>query len=686
VTKTHVAFDIGGTFTDVVTIANGRLGARKVLSLLDQVGSDIVSIVYETEARPDIDSIMHATTICSNALIENKTARVGLLTTEGFRDTLELRAQRGPLDDSGAWRTAVLVPRDRVLELRERVYADGSVAIALDEEQVRDAVRRSLELKVDALAVCLLNSFQNASHELRVGEIIREMAPDLTVCLSSAVQPEIREYERTSTTVVNAALMPPVAHYLDRLEGQMASLDAPIVIMQSNGGITTSEAARRRPILSLESGPAGGVLAAARLARTMNIDRALAFDMGGTTAKACIIVDGQPLERVGGVVGAASTAGGQTRESGYSIQAPMIDLVEVGAGGGSIARNDLGVLRVGPHSAGADPGPICYSRGGVDPTVTDANVALGYVNPTTIAGGKIHIDRLAAVRALTELGAELEMDMLRTAYGVVSVANSVMMRALRGVTSERGHDPREFTMIAFGGGGAMHACAIAEAVGITTIVVPPLPGVFSAIGLLLADYRIDVVHSSARSLEHTSSQEILRVFEDLARSAEAEMIECGMPVTGLRFERRIDLRFSYQAEELSLDVPEAWDADLLIKRIGEEFDALHERQYGYVGTGDKIAVNFRLRAFARTSGPSFEDLAALAANAQPTASAPRSRSMYFGPEFGEVVTPVLRDVATGPPTDGPVVIEGDDATIVVLPQWNIRRTSLGALVLERMTQ
>lgn len=680
--KSKVTFDIGGTFTDVVTFAEGHLYTHKVLSLLDRVGSDVASMARSRGSEVEVDRFIHATTICSNAIIENTVSKAGLLTTLGFRDTLEMRNQRGPsMLDLNGQRMPVLIPRERVLEVRERILADGSVAMPLDEDRTRASIEKLLEFDVEAIAVCLLHSYCNPSHEIRVGELINEMAPHVAVCLSASLQPEIREYERTSTAVVNASLTPIVEVYVDRLESQLREFRAPLVIMQSNGGIMTAEEAKKRPVLCVESGPAAGVLAAARLATEIGERNVLSFDMGGTTAKACLIVGGLPFERPVGVVGSAFSIDTNSRRLGHTIRAPMIDLVEVGAGGGSIAWADQGVLRVGPRSAGADPGPACYGRGGAHPTVTDANVVLGYINPTSIAGGEIAIDKAAAVDAVSRLGASIGVEGLPLAYGIVSIANSVMMRALRSVTSERGLDPRGSTMIAFGGSGGLHACALAEAVGITRVIIPPSSGVFTAMGLLFADYRIDKVYSTVTLIRDSLSRELLDIYRELEVSALTEMKMSGLDVSQARFERKIDVRYVYQLDEVSLDLPDV-EPDALLDCISEAFEIIHERQFGYRGDAEKLLVNLRVRAICPVERPSFAQFNDHSNVAGSDLNYSRdSRDMYFGPQMGRISSAVRTRISITDEEQGPLVIEEDDTTIVVPPNWTVEDSPTGSLVL-----
>src|SRR5215472_7004638 len=425
----RVGFDIGGTFTDVIIRADdGRIHTGKVLSILDRVGEDVAAAVRPV-ARPDkIENFVHGTTVASNAVIEGTTARTALITTRGFRDELEMRGQRRPNIYDVNWeRLPALIPRSLRLEVNERVLGNGSVEQPLDLVQARAAIEKLVAQQVEAIAVCLINAYLNSVHERQLARLLAEIAPRTVVCLSSDIHPEMKEYDRASTTAINASLIPVVDRYLNRLEQTLSPLSDRMLVMQSNGGIMSAQAARSRPAYIIESGPAAGVLAAARLAAECGFGQVLSLDMGGTTVKACLIENGKPLEKPGGEIGAGVNAG--TRlfgGGGHVVRVPSIDIVEAGAGGGSIAwLDDSGALRVGPRSAGAEPGPVCYGYGGTEPTVTDANVVLGYMNPNAIAGSTLEINRDAAAAAIErQLAAPLGLNLLEVAYGITQVANS----------------------------------------------------------------------------------------------------------------------------------------------------------------------------------------------------------------------------------------------------------------------
>jgi len=686
----RVGFDIGGTFTDVIVVGDdGRLTTTKVLSLLDRVGEDIVGCVRQVDAQAQVEGFVHGTTIASNAVIEGTMARTGLITTKGFRDELEMRGQRRPNIYDVDWdRLPPLIPRSLRLEVEERILGDGSVERPLDLTAAEAVIKKLLAAEIEAIAVCLLNSYLNPSHERQLGRLIAALAPQKIVCLSCDIHPEIREYERTSTTVINASLIPVVDLYLNQLEQHLSTYSERVLIMQSNGGIMSAQAARRRPAYMIESGPAAGVLAAARLATETQQDRVLSFDMGGTTAKACLIEKGLPLEKSGGEIGAGATM--TTRlfgGAGHALRVPSLDIVEVGAGGGSIAWIDEGgVLRAGPHSASADPGPVCYGRGGQEPTVTDANVVLGYMNPEAIAGSSLAIDRQAAWDVIQQkIARPLNLDVLPAAYGITQVANATMMRALRAVSTERGRDPREFTLMAFGGAGPIHAAELAESLRMTQVQIPLYPGLFSALGLLLADYRHDYLRSVALALDQIDPQAILKEYEVLESNARIELTQEGIAADRVRFERQIDLKYGYQVAEMTLPFPEV-SLDELRPDLAELFTQAHRQAFGYDRDDSIELVSLRLRALASAGQLRFSDLIGQTPQYPQDANTngtPTTRSAYFGPDVGACETAIYRRADLTQEQPGPLIVEEPDTTVVVPPGWRIQRDAHANLTMCR---
>jgi len=685
----RIGFDIGGTFTDVIVLRDdGKLETAKVLSLLDRVGEDIVTCIRQSGASGHIDNFVHGTTIASNAVIEGTTAPTGYITTRGFRDDLEMRGERRPnLHDPNWVRTPPLVPRRLRLELSERILGDGTVERPLDVGEARQVIRALAAQNVEAIAVCLINAYLNPAHEREVAKLIlSELGPKVVVCLSSDIYPQIREYERASTTVINASLIPVVDRYLDQLEKHLSAYSNRLLVMQSNGGIMSSELARQKPAYMIESGPAAGVLAAARLAKEAGLDKVLSFDMGGTTAKACLIENGLPSEKAAGEIGGGvNVTTYQFYKGGHALRVPSLDIVEVGAGGGSIAWiDDGGALRVGPHSAGAEPGPVCYARGGKKPTVTDANVVTGYMNPSAIAGSMMRIDRQAAWDAIkNHIADPLRLDVYEAAYGISQIANAAMMRALRAVSTERGRDPRDFTLVSFGGAGPIHAAALAEDMEIAKVLVPVFPGLFSALGLLLADYRHDYIRSIVTPLATVDPDTILEHYEELQQVARDTMRGEGVPGEGVHFAHYIDLKYSYQLQELSIPSPASDDSATLLGKLAARFREAHEQAFGY-NTDDPIElVSLRLRALATVGEMKFSELAAKIAPSSGAMARSEPRKAFFGLRHGLLQTSVFRRADISGVQDGPLIIEEPDTTVVVPPGWAVSRDEYGSLVLTK---
>ena len=491
----RLAIDIGGTFTDATLIdeESGEVSIAKVLTTPSDPSEGFMQAAERALAEGAVDAgdvtfVVHATTVATNAIIEGKIARSGFVTTEGFRDLLEIARQVRPtLYDTQFEKAKPLVPRDRAVVVAERLGPKGEVLRPLEEDSVRDAAAILRREGVESVAVCLLHAYVNDEHEQRVGAILAEELPGVPISLSSDVAPEFREYLRASTTVINAVIRPVVERYLQGIETRLAAagVQAKLLVMQSSGGIFGSDAASVRPVFMVESGPAAGVIASAHLGATLGRPDILSFDMGGTTAKVGLIQDGRPSVTKDYNVGGHAGAGiGGMSLSGYPVRTPVVDLVEIGAGGGSIAWVDSGgLLRVGPQSAGADPGPVCYRRGGVEPTVTDANVVLGRLNPAYFLGGEIGLDVEGAARAIEErCAAPLGLGVTEAANGIVEIANAAMVNALHLISVQRGYDPRDFVLVGFGGAGPVHANALARDAEMPTLLIPRSPGIFSATG------------------------------------------------------------------------------------------------------------------------------------------------------------------------------------------------------------
>lgn len=700
----RMAFDIGGTFADIiVATADGALLTFKLLAIPETIAREVRIRLEQALAgtgHARLGSLVHGTTIGSNALLEGKGALTGLVTTLGFRDELELRRLARPGVYDYQWeRTPPLIPRRRRQEVSERVTAKGEVFAPLDRDDARRALLSLREQGIEALAICLINAYANPLHEEAVAELAGEIMPGVPISVSSRVLPAIREYERMSTTAVNAYLMPVVHRYLDALERELSGFSESLRIMQSNGGVMTAAHARSLPVYLVESGPAAGVVGTAALTREVGIAHAVSFDMGGTTVKACLIENSAPVEKAGMEVGGtAHISSRYGRGAGYVVSVPSLDIVEAGAGGGSIAWIDAaGVLHVGPTSAGAVPGPVCYGNGGLEPTVTDANVILGYMNPTAIAGGSVPIDRPAAIAAFERgLCPRLGMSVLAAAYGVHSVANAAMMRAVRAVSTERGRDPRELALIAFGGAGPIHAVGLARTLGMKRVYVPLHPGLFSALGLLLADVRYDHVQSMPGPLARLDLGELQGKCDALIASVQEALRREDLDPAALRVERFLDLRYRGQSSELTLALPEGSLLSAAAREplagapgaasLGERFHAEHERSFGYRSPNEPImVVNLRLKSLVPSHSISFAEVAQafrLAARAAPAAATSRRRA-YFGPDDGELESRILsRADLLGGPLPGPLIIEEFDTTVVVPPGWRASLDDYASIVLQ----
>ncbi len=687
----RVGIDIGGTFSDLVIVAeDGRVSTLKVSSAPERIIAGLVEGLGALLGQAGLDardasSVVHGTTAATNAILEYRGARTGLITTRGFRDVLEIRRLRvGRLYDLGWEKPAPLVPRRLRFEVGERLDADGSVVRPLDLEDATRAVDALRAAGVESIAVSLVHAYANGEHERQVGELVRERATEVYLSLSHEVLPEIGEYERTSTTVINAYVGPVLDQYLGQLESGLrdAGVRAPLQMMQSNGGVMRAETARRRPIHVIESGPAAGVVAALRLARLTGLPDLITIDMGGTTAKASILEDGRAFQMTECEVGAGINAGSRMfKGGGHVLRVPALDIAEVGAGGGSLVRVDPGGgLRVGPDSAGADPGPVCYGLGNEQPTLTDANLALGYLNQTHLLGGSLAIDAEAARRALAErVAGPLGLDLLEAAHGVHLVAVSTMVRVARAVSTERGRDPRRCSLVAFGGNGPVHAVEVARQLGIERVIVPPWPGLFSAFGLLFADTRHELVQAHRHPLAAATPGEVSARLAGLEESARATLADEGYPPERTSFERFLDLRYRGQSSELRIPL-EGQSNERALAEAATRFEAEHERTYGHRDSADRIElVNLRLVARAEADPPP----ARLEELGRADALDGGSRQAYFGREHGPLDTPVVgrRDLDNAP-RRGPLIVEEYDATTVVPPAWAARLDEFGNIVLE----
>ena len=688
----RIGVDIGGTFTDVVLAdeASGAAAVVKVSTTPRDFAQGVVdglrmAMRSHGVAAGDVGWLAHATTVVTNALLEGKGARTALVTTRGCRDVLELRrSARANLYDLFQDAPAVLVPRHLRLEVSERVDAQGQVVLPLDVQDVEKAIEFIRRHDVDAIAVCLLFSFLNDTHERVVGERLRAAFPDRPVFLSSEVLPEIREFERTSTTAVCAYVGPILKSYLARLESAVTDMGLPAPwVMGSSGGVFSVSEGLRMPAMAVESGPAAGVIAAALIGRQRGLANLISFDMGGTTAKASLIERGEITTTSEYEVGGG---GGNVRRwlhgTGHPIRVPVIDLAEVSAGGGSIAWIDPGgVLRVGPESAGAEPGPVCYGQGGVRPTVTDADLVLGYLNPVALLGGALPVDLGRARGAIErDIARPLGLGVIEAAAGIAEVVNAGMAGALRIVSVERGHDPREFTLVAFGGAGPVHAARLAEELEIPRVLVPPIPGGFSALGLVATDVRRDYVRTFYASLATAAPVDVAAAFAAMEDEAREMLRRAGVPESRWELSRAADCRYPRQAYELTVPVAAGAVDAATLPQLARDFHERHRATYGHASPGEPVqCVNLRVSAVGRLAP--LDISRSIATNGAP--AAPVAREAYFK-ETGVVRCEVLarEGLKPGVARTGPLIVESPDTTVVVPPGWGLSVEAGGLIVLE----
>ena len=694
----RIGVDIGGTFTDIVFLgSDGQVLTRKVASTPDDYSRAVLSGIRagmeELRIQPgEVTEVGHGFTVATNAIIEEKGAHMALITTEGFRDVLEFRRNRTPrLYDLYYEKSPTLVKRQYRLEVGERLNFRGEVLRTLDTASVDRAVQAVVDSGVESVAVCLLHSYANPAHEQYVAQVLTERAPSIIQTLSSDLLPEMKEYERTSTTVINSYVRPVVERYLTLLTEGLEDMGiiVPLAVMQSNGGLATSGIAMERPVYCIESGPAAGVVGAFHLGRRLDMPNLMTLDMGGTTAKASIIENGEMLQAPEYEVGGGISVGHRLlRGSGHILRVPAIDLAEVGAGGGSIATVDRsGSLRVGPQSSGAYPGPACYQLGGQDATVTDADVLLGYLNPQHLLAGDFPIDAELARRAIADnVAAPLNLSDVEAAHGIHLLVNSNMGRALRAVSSERGRDPRRFDLICFGGGGPVHAAGLAEMLDITRVVVPPFPGVFSSFGLLVADVEHHFVQTHFKTFEEIDLPALAALVEGMWEEGRRQLRLEGFDDARHEFITQADMKYEGQVSDLTVAVPPGPITQSTLTAIAENFDQEHEQSFGYRQSPSESGASYQLvniRVIARglPDAPRMPDRFELPAAVN---GSPASRPVYFGPNRGWADTPVVsRPSLSGRSEPGPLIIEEYDSTTVVPPTWIASADDASNIVLER---
>ncbi len=688
----RIGADVGGTFTDVILMdVSGKIWTHKIPStppdferaVLDAIGRLLRESGVTGESIGDVS---HGTTVATNAVLERRGARTALITTRGFRDVLELRRVRAPqMYDLFFDKPEPIVERHLRLEVKERIAADGDVLAPLDFadlEAVRDVL---VQEQVESIAVCTLHSYAYPRHEHAIGEFLQDAFPDLPVSLSIEILPERREYERTATTVLNAYVRPVMQRYLRAMRDGLTEqgILAPVLIMQSAGGLTPEADAARRPVYVLESGPAAGVFASRSAGEQLGIDDLITFDMGGTTAKASIVEDGEISYSPEYEVGASVSAGNRlVGGGGELIRAPSIDIAEVGSGGGSIAWLDgAGGLRVGPRSAGAVPGPACYGRGGNEPTVTDANVVLGYIRPGELADGEVSVDPEAARRIVHDrIATPLGLDLLEAAEGIHRIANARCMRALRSVSTERGRDPRSFSLIAFGGSGPIHAAGLAGELLSPRVIVPPLPGLFSALGLLFSGVEHHEVYSCLLSGDGLSAETLGGIQSDLKRKMLSRFRAEGYSAERVAFAQSVDVRFRGQASEIRIPLPESPASEATIESLRRAFEREHRQLYGHTSDPDNPVEVVAVRLIGSTGHR--KTGGRMRADRRHVRKFP-SRPAYFGKKRGTLETPVIdRTELTGPQV-GPLLIDEYDSTTVVPPGVRVNRDRQDFVVLDR---
>ncbi len=691
----RIGIDIGGTFTDAVVMdeTTGNFRPVKVSSTPDDPSRGFMDALNRSLrdmglSPAQIAFVVHGTTVATNTIIQHRGAPVGLIASEGFSDVLEIAWQIRPtLYDIFYDKPPPLIPRRLCLGVPERIDAEGNVLVPLDEDAVRRSAGRLVRQGVRAIMICFLHAYRDPTHERRAAHIIREAFPDLPVCASSEVCPEYREYTRASTTAVNATLLPEVGRYIERLEDRLerANVRSGLFLMTSGGGIIASETAKQQPVQLVESGPAAGVIAAAFVGELAGFKNLIALDIGGTTAKAALIEGGRPRLAAEFEVGEAAVATTtRNRGSGYPVKTPVIDLVEIGAGGGSIGHVDPGgAMAVGPQSAGADPGPACYAKAGDEPTLTDANLALGRINPDYFLGGELRLNERRAREAIRRrVAGRLNMGVEAAANGMIEIANANMTGALQLVSVQKGVDPRDFVLIAFGGAGPLHAVALARALEVNTVLVPPSPGVTSALGLLVTDLHHDYVRTYIAPTREADLGLMRETYREFEKHAKALLQTEGVARKAVRTIREVDMRYRGQSYELRVPLPAG---PLTKKRIADldgAFFAAHRRSYGFATTTEPTEiVNLRLSAIGSVPRPKRRKIPRGAASAR--AALKGERPVYMDDPHKPVPTRIYDRyrLKAGNRMPGPAIVEEIDSTTLIPPGCTANVDGYGNLLI-----
>ncbi|MEW6173326.1 MAG: hydantoinase/oxoprolinase family protein [Bacillota bacterium] len=672
----RLAVDTGGTFTDFCLLGeDGELYITKEPSTPDDpsraVLAGIDKILRERRVGfAQVGLLLHGTTVATNAILERKGARVALVTTKGFKDVIFIGRQNRPhLYNFRALKPDPPVSRDTVFEIGERITADGSVSLKPRSAEVEAIARKIKENGAESVAVCLLHAYINPAHEILLKKALERLLPHLFVTVSSELLPEFREYERTSTTVINAAVRPLIDGYIGRLEAALGSegVGSKLYIMQSNGGVIATAQAREQSARTVLSGPAGGVLAGLRLAELTGYRNLITADMGGTSMDICLIHDGEPRFSTEGMIG------------GCPLRLPMLDIHTIGAGGGSIAWVDGGgALRVGPESAGAVPGPVCYGQGGTEPTVTDANLVLGRLDPAGFAGGR-ELQPELAVRSISEkIAVRLGLTVEQAAEGIIRVVNAGMVRAIRVVSVEKGYDPRDFTLAAFGGAGPLHAVELARELGIPRVLIPPFPGVTSAWGMLSADVRRDYSQTYVADLTAEAYAVVKSRLAQMAEQGIKDLERDGFGVEEMGFVSQVDLRYKGQSYELTLHVQGGPSGEAGVEALTEGFHRLHRRHYGYRRDGATLeVVTLRLAVTGRLPGMKTGTLPEGGAS-----SACEGRRVYLSGAYRVVPVCARRQVGRDWAVKGPAVVSQADSTTLIWPGDRARCDRWGNIIIE----
>lgn len=666
----RLGIDSGGTFTDVVLFdeQSGKLSITKTPSTpqnpANGVYNGFLKIIKQKKVAPEeITSLIHGTTVATNALLEYKGVKTALVLTRGFKDILSIvRQDRPKLYDYFERRPEPLIPRHLRFEVTERMLFNGQIRAELNEDDVIDIIANLKAGRIDTVAVCLLHSYANPVHELRIKALFKDHYPEATISLSSEILPEIREYERMSTTAINAYVMPIIERYLTDLKGKIkdAGLTVDLNVMQSNGGIMPSTAISQKSVATILSGPAGGVIGSQEIARLAGFDNLITLDMGGTSSDICLINDCKYIT---------------TKESelgGHAIKVPMIDIKTIGAGGGSIAWIDVGgLLRVGPQSAGADPGPACYGKGGTEPTVTDANLVLGRINPEFYVGGEMDLNANLAREAIEKIAAPLGYGLEEAAEGILRVVNANMLRGIRRVSVERGHDPRLFSLFCFGGGGPLHGAALAHELSMRQMIVPISPGVNSAVGLLKADFRYDYSRTYLKTISKADMGELNDIFAELEKLALEKMVAEKIDRERILFKRSADIRYFGQGYEIEIPLAGGQIGSTQIEALKNDFNQSHRQLYGYDLPKEEIElVYLRLAAIGQVSKPEFYKNPE--GDTDSTAALKGERNVYID---GRYRSAALYDRSRLEPNNklrGPAIVEQFDSTTLIKPDQTAR--------------